>query len=958
MFTADDYTNSNKPYEFLYSFKDNPFQQQQMIERIKAQAASVKIKGFMTLWNMYLKSMSGDIVPEGANVTEFDGLPLGTQLISGKYICTSDGVSVVDGFGVQRVICPHPIAPIRRFKNVDSGEELLEIWYRRGTKEHKIKDYTHITPKDTIANNILSLAKYGVAVNKRNDKDLSAYLMDMEEYNYDTLKEEESVKRLGWVGEGFQEFSPYVKDIYFDGEEDYGGIFHSVESYGDYDVWKEAIRKVRKEKTAARYYLAASFASVILKPCGLLPFLVHAWGGSENGKAQPLDTKIITPYGHKLMGDIEIDDMVIGGDGKAHKVIGVYPQGLKDVYRLTFSDGSSTRCCKEHLWNVTTRTRRNHNRGYTTMSLEDMMKRPIKGKRGYEYRIPVCKPVEYDSQSELPIHPYALGALIGDGCLTLKRNPANRSTTVYFSNTEQDVVDMVNKCLKQNDVYFYRNAHTQCQYVMRGEGTQFFKGAIISLGLNRHSTERFIPDEYLQASIEERKQLLYGLIDTDGFVGHEKHTVRYTTKSLILANDVKTLCLSLGYRATISISRDCEYTVHIITDDSVFLSEKHSKHKESVRRVHKEDKTSMALVSVEYVGKEECQCIMLDSEDHTYLCDDFIVTHNTVALMLAASVWADPEPGEYVATFNGTRFAQETRAGFLNNLPMCLDELQIQTSQGVKDFDDIIYQLCEGVSKSQGKASGGLRKQTRWRNVILSNGEHTIIKPLSGGGARNRVIEIEAPNKIYSDLVGLCETINHNYGFAGHEFVQWLMESDNMERVKALQKDFYHRILEHDVTEKQAGSASAILTADSIVTDLIFEDGMALTVDEMAEVLLRKGDIDINKKTVDWLYDYVAQNSVHFDSDRNTEIWGKVDDDEGNIYIIRSVFEREMKANNLDPKSFLSWAVRTGIVIPGRDNVSQVKKIPGAKGACRVICLRMASEGVFTDVSEDEELPF
>lgn len=614
VFTADDYTNSNKPYEFLYSFKDNPFQQQQMIERIKAQAASVKIKGFMSLWNMYLKSMSGDVAPEGSNVTEFDGLPLETQLVSGKYICNSDGVSVVDGFGVQRVICPHPIAPIRRFKNVDSGEELLEIWYRRGTREHKIKDYTHITPKDTIANSILSLAKYGVAVNKRNDKDLSAYLMDMEEYNYDTLKEEESVKRLGWVGEGFREFSPYVKDIYFDGEEDYGGIFHSVDSFGDYDVWKDAIRKVRKEKTAARYYLAASFASVILKPCGLLPFLVHAWGGSENGK--------------------------------------------------------------------------------------------------------------------------------------------------------------------------------------------------------------------------------------------------------------------------------------------------------------------------------------------------------TVALMLAASVWADPEPGEYVATFNGTRFAQETRAGFLNNLPMCLDELQIQTSQGVKDFDDIIYQLCEGVSKSQGKASGGLRKQTRWRNVILSNGEHTIIKPLSGGGARNRVIEIEAPNKIYSDLVGLCETINHNYGYAGHEFVQWLMEPDNMERVRTLQKDFYHRILEHDVTEKQAGSASAILTADAIATELIFKDGMALTVDEMAEVLLRKGDIDINKKTVDWLYDYVAQNSVHFDFDRNTEIWGKVDEDEGNIYIIRSVFDRELKANNLDPKAFLSWAVRTGCVIPGKDNPSQVKKIPGTKGACRVICLRMASEQTFTDISDDEELPF
>lgn len=960
--TAEDYTETNKPYEWLYALKDDPFKQQQMIERVKAQAASVKIRGFMNLWTMYLKSMSGDAHPEGSNVTDFDGMPTEQQLNSGKYICNSDGVSIVDGFGVVKVICPHPIAPVRRFKNVDTGEELLEIWYRRGTTEGRIKDETHIVPKDTIANSILSLAKYGIVVNKRNDKDLSAYIMDMEEYNYDVLNEEKSVKRLGWVGEGFNDFSPYVKNIYFDGEDDFGGMFEAVRQRGNYDTWKETIKSVRREKTAARFYLAASFASVILKPCGLLPFLVHAWGGTENGKAQPLDTKIITPYGHKLMGDIEIGDMVIGGDGKAHKVIGVYPQGLKDVYRLTFSDGSSTRCCKEHLWNVTTRTRRNHNRGYTTMSLEDMMKRPIKGKKGYEYRIPVCKPVEYDSQSELPIHPYALGALIGDGCLTLKRNPASRSTTVYFSNTEQDVVDMVNKCLKQNDVYFYRNAHTQCQYVMRGEGTPFFKGTIISLGLNRHSTERIIPDEYLQASIEERKQLLYGLIDTDGFVGHEKHTVRYTTKSLILANDVKTLCLSLGYRATISISRDCEYTVHIITDDSVFLSEKHSKHKESVQRVRKEDKTSMALVSVEYVGKEECQCIMLDSEDHTYLCDDFIVTHNTVALMVATSVWACPELGEYVTTFNGTRYAQETRAGFLNNLPMCLDELQIQASQGVKDFDDIIYQLCEGVSKSQGKASGGLRRQIKWRNVILSNGEHTIIKPLSGGGARNRVIEIEAPNKIYSDLVGLCEIITHNYGYAGVEFVHWLLDSDNMERTKQLQKDYYHALLNHDVTEKQAGSASAILTADHIATELIFQDDLALTVDEMAEVLLRKGDIDINQKTLEWLYDYVVTNSIHFETEGNkSELWGKIDEENHVICIIRSIFDRELKAHGLDSKAFLSWALRTGKILPGRDGPTWPMKIPGTKSVSRVIRLKMI-EAPVTDGEEmldsEHELPF
>ena len=618
-FTADDFTQSEKPYEYLYQFHNEPFKMQQVMELIKAQAAAVKIRGFMKLWTMYLKSLSGDSVPEGANTTEFDGLPLEQQLISGKYTCDSEGVSLIDGFGVQRVICPHPIAPIRRFKNVDTGEELLEIWYRRGTNEGTIKDETHITPKDTIANGILSLARFGIVVNKRNDKDLSAYLMDMEQYNYDTIKEEKSVTRLGWVGDGYKEFSPYVEHIHFDGEDDFGGMFHAVKTFGDYETWKDTIRKVRKEKTAARYYLAASFASVILKPCGLLPFLMHVWGGTGNGKS--------------------------------------------------------------------------------------------------------------------------------------------------------------------------------------------------------------------------------------------------------------------------------------------------------------------------------------------------------VLLMLATSVWANPEMGEYVATFNGTRYAQETRAGFINNLPMCLDELQIQTSQGVKDFDDIIYQLCEGVSKSQGKASGGLRKQTKWRNVILSNGEHTIIKPLSGGGARNRVIEIEAPEKIYSDLVGLCELITHNYGHAGKEFVQWLMDESNMERVRQLQKEFYHKLLDHDVTEKQAGSASAILTADSIVTDLIFQDGLALTVDDMASVLLRKGDIDINVKALEWLYDFIASNSQHFDSEAHTEIWGKVDEDKGVACIIKNVFDREMTAHGLDSKSFLSWAVRLGHVTPGRDGPTKQTRIPGTKGTPRTVHLNLPKaeeEAIETaetvDTGELEEL--
>lgn len=609
-YTRDDFTESDAPFQFLYKYADNPFLLEQMLERMKVQAASVGIRSFMKLWKGYLKSVSGQNEVASGNETDFDGLPLNRQLRSGKYICNVNGVSMTDQFGFTREICPHPIAPVRRYRNVDTREEYLDIWFRKGGAEGKFRDETITVSKDTIANSISQLAKVGVVVNQQNAKALAAYLMEMEQINYDTIEEKKSVTRLGWVGDNL--FSPYVEDIYFDGEDDFGGMFRSVHADGSLQAWLDAIRKVRAEKTAARFYLAASFASVILKPCGLLPFLVHTWGGSENGK--------------------------------------------------------------------------------------------------------------------------------------------------------------------------------------------------------------------------------------------------------------------------------------------------------------------------------------------------------TVALMVAASVWACPELGEYVTTYNGTRYAQETTAAFLNNLPLCLDELQIQSSQGVKDFDDIVYQLCEGVSKKQGKASGGLRKQQKWRNVILSNGEHTIIKPLSGGGARNRVIEIEAPNKIYSDLVGLCEIINHNYGHAGKLFVEYLMQDGNIERVKQLQKDFYHQLLETGATEKQTGSASAILTADAIATEILFKDGNALTVQEMEGVLLQKGDIDINQKTLDWLYDYIASNSVHFNTDNpKTEIWGHMDDEKGWCWIIRSVFDRELKAHGLDARSFLSWADRHEIIDHEAGRMDRKKRIPGTVGTARCICLKIPEISKSPETIENTE---
>ena len=101
----------------------------------------------------------------------------------------------------------------------------------------------------------------------------------------------------------------------------------------------------------------------------------------------------------------------------------------------------------------------------------------------------------------------------------------------------------------------------------------------------------------------------------------------------------------------------------------------------------------------------------------------------TVALMLAASVWASPKMGDYIHTFNSTSVGQELSAGFVNSLPLILDELQIVGDK--KDFDKTIYLLAEGVGRSRGAKSGGLQKVSSWKNCILTNGEQPI--RLGGG---------------------------------------------------------------------------------------------------------------------------------------------------------------------------------------------------------------------------------
>jgi uncharacterized protein (DUF927 family) len=602
-YTAEQYLNSSEPYEFLYEYKDNKFLLKQLLQKMKANAGAVGVKCFVALFDAYcqMQAKNSGLIME--NSTQFDGQEV--ELFSGEYVCDDLGVMIHDKYGFEQIICRHPIMPIQRLCNVDTGEERLKIAYRKGRFWRSL-----IAEKSVLAssNSILQLAANGVLVTSENAKALSKYIFEIEELNYDMIPEQKSVSRLGWVGEGF---SPYVDELVFDGENNFKYIFNSVKASGSREKWVDAMRGLRAEKGVARIALAASFASVILQPCGLLPFFCHFWGGTEVGKS--------------------------------------------------------------------------------------------------------------------------------------------------------------------------------------------------------------------------------------------------------------------------------------------------------------------------------------------------------VLLLTAASVWAKPSFGEYVTTFNSTLVGQEMMATFLNSLPMCIDELQIQSSAGVRDFDKIIYQLTEGVGRTRGAKQGGLQKVNTWKCCFITNGEHPISNANSGGGAVNRIIEVETEEKVYHDLVGLCAAINENYGFAGREFVEHLQENGNLEKVNALQKQYYKELLKSDSTDKQAASASAILAADHIVTELIFQDGNNLTVEDMEKIMTKKDDVNVNSRAYDYILELVARNPNKFKTndfgEYQGEVWGKIETD--NIYIIKSVFDREMSLAGFNSTAFLSYAKRLGLLLCDPDKRTKKARITNSPTNC--VCLLRKKENEIPIIEDDIE---
>jgi uncharacterized protein (DUF927 family) len=312
----------------------------------------------------------------------------------------------------------------------------------------------------------------------------------------------------------------------------------------------------------------------------------------------------------------------------------------------------------------------------------------------------------------------------------------------------------------------------------------------------------------------------------------------------------------------------------------------------------------------------------------------------TVGIMFAASVWANPSMGTYIHTFNSTYVGQEMMAGFCNSLPLCLDELQCIKDR--QDFDKLIYMLTEGIGKGRGAKTGGLQRLQTWKNCILTTGEQPISTTSSGGGAVNRIVEIDCKDeKLFSDPQGVADAVRRSYGHAGRVFVEKL--SNDTEAAKTAYKQFYGLLSSGDSTEKQSMAGAMILTADKLIDDWIFQDGKTLSAHDVGQYLTSRDDVNANERAYDWLMDFVASNANRFTvSDNFGELWGSIEGDW--VYIIKSVFDREMNNAGFNGSSFLSWAKRRYLLDTDPQRTTKKKTIGQTHPRC--ICIKQQEDSV------------
>jgi hypothetical protein len=364
-----------------------------------------------------------------------------------------------------------------------------------------------------------------------------------------------------------------------------------------------------------------------------------AMGGfAGTGKAQPLYSKVYTPTGPVEMSNISIGDLVCTPDGGSAIVIGIYPQGKKQVVRFYFDDNSSVDSCIDHLWSVIDRTKlsnlKKFKTGYRVYSTAYIVSKLQLQQGSNRFYIPgaICNFVS----KEVPIDPYLIGVIIGDG--TTK---GNFRITTKDAKIKSDIEEILSKIgcqlrhVQKCDYNIVGNNNRRGKY----SSSKYLRDHLRTLDLwGKGSREKFIPSIYKQNSMQVRLAVLQGLMDTDGTISRKTGMASLSTTSLCLANDVIDIVGSIGGKATIKPKktfwtyknkrRECDsFVVNIRLNNTKSLFRLDRKRVLAKNRT--KYKVQRCIKKAEILGEIECKCIAIDHPNHLYVTDNYIATHNT-----------------------------------------------------------------------------------------------------------------------------------------------------------------------------------------------------------------------------------------------------------------------------------------------------------------------------------------
>jgi phosphate starvation-inducible protein PhoH and related proteins len=425
------------------------------------------------------------------------------------------------------------------------------------------------------------------------------------------------------------------------------------------------------------------------------------------GRAQTVSTPVLTPDGFRPIGELQVGDLVIGSNGEPTPVLGVYPQGEKDIYRVTTQDGASTLASGDHLWAVTTPADKRRGKPHRVLTTKEMIGR-TRTWHQRRYELPLhSAPVSFPEQ-RVPMNPYALGLLLGDGCVTGKTTPS-------FATSDFELTFALQVSLPGTDVhppgrfdYQLRRA-TAVDEAMPIELS--VTNVLRTLGLHGcRSTTKFVPELYRYNSAEVRLAVLQGLLDTDGGpVAQPGRTcrVQYVTTSPRLRDDVIFLVRSLGgvayVRTRPAAGRKPGYargqSIHH-RHDAYNIDIRLPAGIEPFRLGRKQRQYHQAggggrpmrfIDRIEPAGRAEAVCISVAAADSLYTTEDFLLTHNTLNDSFIILDEAQNTTPEQMKMFL-------TRLGFGSKIVVTGDVTQVDLPDGQVSGLRVVQDILDGIT--------------------------------------------------------------------------------------------------------------------------------------------------------------------------------------------------------------------------------------------------------------------